>query len=177
MHGGASLDVLEGECPTQFRGPVFTGDFPPIPWLRARPMQRGSLVLIMEAILYASPKYAAMLPPPMERRQLRNRLLRCERDSGAYYKFPRTTTLFVSEHNPGAEAVAQQLMARTHGLNITDTYSVTASASQLSTRSLPHVWISPNASCSSEPLVSASINAASTSGSRCAAATPISHFL
>ena len=142
-------------------------------------MQRGSLVLIMEAILYASPKYAGFLPPPAERRQLRNRLLRCERDGGAY-KFSRAATLFVSEHNPGAEAIAQQLRARTRGLDITDTYNVTASASHLSARHLPQMWRSPNVSCSSEPLLSGSVNAASISflgGSRCATATPISHFL
>ena len=100
--GGAPLSNLEAECPHELRAPIFEGR-QVIPWRRLGHFQLESIINIAEALLLCSPGYAktkAADGVPVY-------VPKAITEYG--WTLPAPVSLYVSQHNPGAMAIAELL--------------------------------------------------------------------
>ena len=114
-HKGGTLDELRADCPAALQPEVFESGFPTIRWHRLKHLQLASLLSMASAFLRAnSPELASPSSGGgAERAEGRasSALYVASAVTETPLKLGREVVLYVSQHNEGADALAQILVA------------------------------------------------------------------
>eukprot|EP00327_Prymnesium_parvum_P051204 CAMPEP_0205902822 /NCGR_PEP_ID=MMETSP1083-20121108/28418_1 /ASSEMBLY_ACC=CAM_ASM_000430 /TAXON_ID=97485 /ORGANISM="Prymnesium parvum, Strain Texoma1" /LENGTH=756 /DNA_ID=CAMNT_0053268439 /DNA_START=141 /DNA_END=2413 /DNA_ORIENTATION=- len=99
-HGGATLSVLEENCPAELRARIFDSE-ELISWYRSHDFQALSLLEIAQGLLQASPLYQEAQPFVHISGEAK----------GKYVSLQKDVFLYASPSNPGASAFVAELSA------------------------------------------------------------------